>query len=165
MKTLIGALIGQCRNARVAAIALLVAGATGGWAMSVAANAATFDGQSRGEVAHRADTKRLLPVEEAKLGLVGSYTVSGSDPDGRPYAASGVVDVSLAPSGALELEWDNGRQVGVGEIIGDTLVVSCWSKGRTAILIMNINPDGSLSGKWTRRADRGVKGTEAWKKA
>jgi hypothetical protein len=30
---------------------------------------------------------------------------------------------------------------------------------------MSINPDGSLSGKWSRRMDRGQKGTETWKKA
>ena len=42
--------------------------------------------------------------------------------------------------------------------------VSSLSKGRTTILIMEINPDGSLSGNWLRRTDRSDKGTEAWKK-
>jgi hypothetical protein len=37
------------------------------------------------------------------------------------------------------------------------------TKGRTVTLMMNINPDGSLSGKSSRRTDRGSKGTEAWK--
>jgi hypothetical protein len=32
------------------------------------------------------------------------------------------------------------------------------------ILLMNINSDGSLSGKSSRRTDRGAKGTEAWKR-
>ena len=50
-------------------------------------------------------------------------------------------------------------------MIGDTLVVACLFKGRTAILMMTSNPDGSLSGKWSRRTDRGQKGTETWKKA
>jgi hypothetical protein len=75
------------------------------------------------------------------------------------------VDVALAPSGALELEWDNGRQVGVAQLIGDVLVVACSVRGRTAILTMTVNPDGSLAGKWSRRTDRGQKGTETWKKA
>jgi hypothetical protein len=75
------------------------------------------------------------------------------------------VDISLAPSGALELQWDNGKQVGVGQLIGDVLAVSCLTNGRTAILTMNINPDGSLSGKWLRHTDRGYKGTETWKRA
>jgi hypothetical protein len=29
---------------------------------------------------------------------------------------------------------------------------------------MTINPDGTLSGSWLRRTDRGSKGTEIWKK-
>jgi hypothetical protein len=29
---------------------------------------------------------------------------------------------------------------------------------------MNINPDGSLSGKALRRTERGSKGTEVWKR-
>jgi hypothetical protein len=37
------------------------------------------------------------------------------------------------------------------------------TKGRTVTVMMNINPDGSLSGKSSRRTDRGSKGTEAWK--
>ena len=75
------------------------------------------------------------------------------------------MDISLAPSGALELAWDNGKQVGVGQMIGDVLVVATSSNGRSAIWIMNINPDGSLSGKWSRRTDRGYRGTETWKKS
>jgi hypothetical protein len=105
------------------------------------------------------------PDDELKLRLVGSYVVKGTDPDGRPYAGAGIVDVALAPSGALELDWDNGRQVGVAQVIGDVLVAASSVKGRTAILTMTINQDGSLSGKWSRRTDRGQKGTETWKKA
>ena len=93
------------------------------------------------------------------------YVVSGTDPDGKPYAGAGIVDIALAPSGALELDWDNGKQVGVAQVIGDTLVVACLFKGRTAILMMTSNPDGSLAGKWSRRTDRGQKGTETWTKA
>ena len=51
-----------------------------------------------------------------------------------------------------------------GQVIGDVLAVACLSKGRTMILTMNINPDGSLSGKWSRRTDRGTQGTETWTK-
>jgi len=148
MKALIGTLMGQLKNVRVMVAALLTAGAIGGWATSTmfTANAAAVE--------------KKLPLEEAKPGLIGSYVVTGTDPDGRPYANAGILDVSLAPSGALELEWDNGRQVGVGQVIGNVLAVSCLTKGRTAILIMTINPDGSLSGTWSRRTDRGHKGTE-----
>ena len=58
-----------------------------------------------------------------------------------------------------------GKQVGVGQVIGNVLAISCPTKGRTAILLMTIHPDGSLSGKWPCRTDRGSKGTETWKKA
>jgi hypothetical protein len=29
---------------------------------------------------------------------------------------------------------------------------------------MTLNPDGSISGKWSRRTDRGSQGTETWKR-
>jgi hypothetical protein len=101
---------------------------------------------------------------ELKSNLVGSYVVTGTDLDGEPYAAPHIVEASLAPSGAIELNWDDGKNFGVGQIIGNALAVSCLTKGRTTILVMEINPDGSLSGKWLRRTERGYKGTEAWKK-
>jgi hypothetical protein len=162
MKTLIAALVGQCKNPRVVAAALLAAGAVGGWAMltTITANATAFEDLARIEA-----PREKLQLEASKPSLIGSYVVTGTDSDGKRYAGPGIVGITLAPSGALELEWDNGKQVGVGELIGNVLAVSCLTKGRTAILIMNVNPDGSLSGKWLRRTDRGYKGTEIWKKA
>jgi hypothetical protein len=159
MKLLPKALIEQGKNTRVLIGALLTAGALGGWALSatLAPGAAALEDMSR-----KGDVQA---VDEPKPSLVGSYVVSGTDPDGRPYAGSSIVDISLAPSGALELEWDNGKQVGVGQVVGNVLAIACLTKGRTAILLMTINPDGSLSGKWSRRTDRGNKGTETWKKA
>jgi hypothetical protein len=164
MKLLPRALIEQGKNTRVVMGALLTAGALGGWALSatLTPGAAALEEMSRLDMSRKGD---MQPVDEAKPILVGSYVVSGTDPDGRPYAGSSIVDISLAPSGALELEWDNGKQVGVGQIIGNVLAIACLTKGRTAILLMTINPDGSLSGKWSRRTDRGNKGTETWKKA
>jgi len=166
MKSLITALVGQRKNVRVIVAALLTAGAVGGWAASTmfAANAATIEGLSPFDITRKNDGTKL-PLEEIKPGLIGSYTVSGTDPDGKSYVGASIVDIGLAPSGALELDWDNGKQVGVGQLIGNVLAVACLTKGRTAILIMTINPDGSLSGKWSRRTDRGYKGTETWKKS
>ena len=103
-------------------------------------------------------------AEVSVAGIIGTYEVTGTEADGQPYAAAGVVDVALAPSGALELQWDNGRAVGVGQMIGDVLAVSSSAKGRILIMLMTVNPDGTLSGKWWRRTDRGSKGTEIWKK-
>jgi hypothetical protein len=82
-----------------------------------------------------------------KPALVGSYSVNGTDADGVPYSASQIVDIYLAPSGALELDWNNGGKVGVGQVIDDVLAVASTTKGRTVILLMNINADGSLSGR------------------
>jgi hypothetical protein len=157
------AALGRRAHVGVAA-ALLAAALAGGWATSpvFATKAGAGEELARFAALQNADARRLL--EEAKPALVGSYAVTGTDPDGKPYAGSGIVDIALAPSGALELEWDNGKYLGVGQVIGNTLAVACSIKGRTVILVMNVNPDGSLSGKWLRRADRGSKGTEIWKR-
>jgi hypothetical protein len=162
MKTLITALVGQRKNVAVVA-ALLTAGAVAGWAMSAtfATIPAAVEDLPASEIS---DMKKKLPLEEFKLGLIGSYVVTGTDPGGEPYVGAGVLDIALAPSGALELVWDYGKNVGVGQVVGNVLAVASSTRGRTVILMMNINPDGSLSGKSSRRTDRGSKGTEAWKR-
>jgi hypothetical protein len=86
--------------------------------------------------------------------------VTGTDAGGEPYVGAGILDITLAPSGALELAWDDGKSVGVGQVIGNILAVASSTRGRTVILMMNINPNGSLSGTSSRRTDRGAKGTE-----
>ena len=58
----------------------------------------------------------------------------------------------------------NGQRVGVAQLIGNMLAVSSLSDGRTTILTMLVNADGSLNGTWLRRTDPGSKGTETWKK-
>jgi hypothetical protein len=161
MKTLIAALVGQCKNPRVVCRGPTGSGSVGGWAMSttIIGNATAFEDLARIEA-----PREKPQFDASKPSLIGSYVVTGTDSDGKRYAGPGIVSIALAPSGALELEWDNGKQVGVGEVIGNVLAVGCLTKGRTAILLMIINPDGSLSGKWSRRTDRGYKGTETWKK-
>ena len=161
MKTLITALVGQRKNIGIVA-ALLTAGAVAGWAMS--ATYATITGAVEDLSAFEISDMKKLPLEELKLGLIGSYVVTGTDPGGDPYAGAGVLDIALAPSGALELVWDYGKNVGVGQVVGNVLAVASSTRGRTVILMMNINPDGSLSGKSSRRTDRRSKGTEAWKR-
>jgi hypothetical protein len=161
MKTLITALVGQRKNIGIVA-ALLTAGAVAGWAMS--ATYATITGAVEDLSAFEISDMKKLPLEELKLGLIGSYVVTGTDPGGDPYVGAGVLDIALAPSGALELVWDYGKNVGVGQVVGNVLAVASSTRGRTVILMMNINPDGSLSGKSSRRTDRRSKGTEAWKR-
>jgi hypothetical protein len=153
------------RKVGVIATLLLAAAVIAGWAASttIAPTAAAFDQSLASEMARKTEVGRL-PLEGGKPGLIGSYEVTGTDPDGRPYPGATILDVALAPSGALELDWDNGRQLGIGQVTGNALVVASLNRGRTAILIMSINPDGSLSGNWLRRTDRGYKGTETWKR-
>jgi hypothetical protein len=142
--------------------ALLTAGAIGGWAISTTLTTSAV----AVEEVHEHTTEELPATKESrhelKHTLIGSYRVAGTDSDGRPYPSGGIVDVALAPSGALEIAWDNGKQVGVGQMIGNVLAVASSTSGRTTIWIMTVNPDGSLSGKWSRRTDRGYKGTETW---
>lgn len=165
MSTIMGlsncfAAINQHRNAGILAASLLAAGALGGWGIS-----ATFVGSARAVDAQRQQAEAAkFSLDQAKAALVGSYMVTGTDPDGVPYQGTKFVDISLAPSGALEFDWDDGTLVGVGQIIDNVLAVSYAVKGRTVIALMTINPDGSLSGNWLRRTDRGSKGTETWKK-
>ncbi len=115
--------------------ATLFAGAViGGWAMStVSTTSAAPVGDLSAFDTMRRNLINPLARDELKHRLTGSYVVNGTDPDGKPYAGAGIVDIALAPSGALELVWDNGKQVGVAQVIGDTLVVACLFKGRTAI--------------------------------
>jgi hypothetical protein len=143
------------RDQRVFAAVLIALGFVAGWGISTTS--------VRVAVADEPDRTTLL-LKQTKAAIVGSYEVSGTDADGHPYASNRTVDVSLAPSGALEISWDSGSTVGVSQLVNNTLVASYLVNGRTAISVMIINPDGSLSGNWLRRTDRGSKGTEIWKK-
>lgn len=165
MKTLIAALVGQRRNVAIVVAALLTAGAVRGWAVSITfpTTTASVEGLSAFGTAVKIGTKNL-PLEDFKLGLIGSYAVTGTDAGGEPYVGAGILDITLAPSGAVELAWDDDKSVGVGQVIGDILAVASSTRGRTVILMMSINPNGSLSGTFLRRTDRGAKGTETWTK-
>jgi hypothetical protein len=138
--------------------ALAATVAIAGWsAMPFVRDAAAFEPPNRQHDGKPSPRK-------VKASLVGSYAVTGTEPDGEPFTDRRVVDISLAPSGALELDWENGKFLGIGQIIDNTLVIAYLNKGRTAISVMTINPDGTLSGSWFRRTDRGAKATEIWKK-
>ena len=76
-----------------------------------------------------------------KPALVGSFAVSCTDADGMPYNAAQIVESYLPPSGALELDRNTSKRVGVGQIIDDILAVANTTKGRTVILVMGINPE------------------------
>src|SRR5690349_2245363 len=83
----------------------------GGISMLKTVIAATF--------ALAAATPALAQVTPASL--VGSYEATGTETSGKPYDGPGPLDISLAPSGALEFRWDNGKYVGVGQLVGNVL--------------------------------------------
>jgi hypothetical protein len=96
--------------------------------------------------------------------LIGNYVVTGTETNGTPYDGAGTLAVTMDRSGALELKWDGGKYVGIGQVSGDRLFVGGVADGRAFIAVMDIKPDGSVAGRWWRRTDPGTKGTEVWKK-
>ena len=165
MATVITAVVGQHKKTSIIVAALLLAGAAGGWIIpTLPASKASAVEELTAYAADRKGDAKALSLEEIKAGLIGSYVATGTDPDGKAYVGDQTLSIALAPSGALEVEWDGGRNVGIGHIIGNVLAVASWARGRTVIMSMTINPDGSLSGKWSRRTDLGSRGTETWKR-
>jgi hypothetical protein len=143
-----GAVMHQLRPlGTVAAATIALALIAGGVAVEFATRAASVDSCS------------AIGVKPAPM---GPFAASCTDSDGMPYNAAQIVESYLAPSGAFELDRNNGKRVDVGQIIDDILAVANTTKGRTVILVMSINPDGSLSGRWTRSTHRAVLGTEIW---
>lgn len=59
---------------------------------------------------------------------------------------------------------DSGKYAGAGRVIGNSLAVATFADGKSVIMVMTANPDGSLTGRWWRQGDKGSKGTETWKK-
>jgi hypothetical protein len=103
-------------------------------------------------------------AQTSNASLLGNYVVTGTETDGTKYDGDGTLAVTMDKSGALELKWDGGKYVGIGQVIGNQVVIGSLAEGRVVIAIMDIKPDGSLEGKWWRRTDAGTKGTEVWKK-
>jgi hypothetical protein len=95
--------------------------------------------------------------------LIGNYAFSGTETDGKPNTP-GTLVITMDKSGALDLNWDGGQYVGIGHVAGNVLAVATVAEGREVIMIMNVNADGSLEGRWWRRTDPGTQGAEVWKK-
>lgn len=96
--------------------------------------------------------------------LIGNYIVTGTETNGSAYDGSGTLAITMDKSGALNLNWDGGKYLGVGQVTGDKLAVATFDERRAVIMVMDIKGDGSLEGKWWKRTDAGTKGTEIWKK-
>ena len=103
-------------------------------------------------------------AQATNASLLGNYVVTGTETSGKPYDGPGPLAITMDKNGALELKWDGGKYVGIGRVVGDKLFVGSSAEGRVIIGIMDIKPDGSLEGKYWRRTDPGVRGTEVWKK-
>ena len=109
-----------------------------------------------------APTASLAQVSNATL--IGNYVVTGTEVDGSAYDGAGTLAITMDKSGALELKWDGGKYVGIGQVVGNSVAVASHADGKVVIMVMNVGADGSLEGKWWRRTDAGTKGTEVWKK-
>jgi hypothetical protein len=96
--------------------------------------------------------------------LIGNYVVTGTESDGKNYDGPGPLVITMDKNGALELKWDGGKYIGIGQVVGNTLAVATNAENRAVIMLMEVKPDGSLEGKYWRRTDAGTKGTEVWKK-
>ena len=99
-----------------------------------------------------------------KESLLGNYVVTGTETNGKSYDGSGPLVITMDKNGALELKWDNGKYVGIGQVVGDKLAIASSAEGRVIIGVMEVRPDGSLAGKYWRRTDPGTGGTEVWVK-
>lgn len=104
----------------------------------------------------------VLAADNASV--LGNYVVTGTETDGKAYDGPGTLAVTMDKNGALELKWDGGKYVGIGQVSGDKLFVGGVADGRSFIAVMDIKADGSVEGRWWRRTDAGTKGTEVWKK-
>ena len=116
---------------------------------------ATGDGGSAGDPPNNAQSKESL---------LGNYVVTGTETNGKSYDGSGPLVITMDKNGALELKWDNGKYVGIGQVVGDKLAIASSAEGRVIIGVMEVRPDGSLAGKYWRRTDAGTGGTEVWVK-
>ena len=103
-------------------------------------------------------------AQATNAGLIGNYVVTGTETSGKSYDGPGPLAITMDRSGVLELKWDGGKYVGVGQVVGNQLAVASVAEGKLIIGIMEIKPDGSLEGKYWRRTDPGTRGTEVWKK-
>lgn len=100
----------------------------------------------------------------AQANLAGKYEYNGTETDGSKYEEAGTLVVTAEKSGAYQVKWDGGEYVGVGQVSGNLFAIAAVAEKKNTIMLMEIGPDGNLSGKWWRRNDAGAKGTEVWKK-
>ncbi len=92
--------------------------------------------------------------------LIGNYVVTGTETSGTAYDGPGTLAITMDKSGALNLSWDGGKYLGIGQLVGDKLAVATFDERKAVIMLMDFKSDGALEGKWWKRTDAGTKGTE-----
>ena len=82
------------RSAGLIVAGLLAAGALSGWGISATFGTRAAAIEAPFELTRNRD---MATIEGAKANLVGSYLVTGTDSDGKPYVGTHILDVSMAP--------------------------------------------------------------------
>jgi len=104
--------------------------------------------------------ERELAERTSGTGLEGKYKVSGTNPGGQEYTGS--LDVSRNGAG-YAFKWNAGETfTGFGIRTGDDIAVG-FGGDKCAFVSYDINPDGTLDGKWGGPGSNTV-GTELAKK-
>src|SRR5690242_10223623 len=53
--------------------------------------------------------------------VLGNYVVNGTETDGSKYDGEGPLAITMDKNGALELKWDGGKYVAIGQVEGSKL--------------------------------------------
>jgi hypothetical protein len=85
-------------------------------------------------------------------GVVGTYTLKGTNPDKSTY--EGTLDVTAAGE-AFNWSWNGGEYKGIGLQQGDTVSVA-WGSDACYVVSYVIGNDGVLTGRWTDMAASGI---------
>jgi hypothetical protein len=87
----------------------------------------------------------LLPVSISARDISGTYSVTGTNPDGSQY--SGTCTVSKISGNTYRFVWSVGNSYeGQGTLVGSRISVE-W--GDTHPVIYDVLPDGTLDGLWS----------------
>ncbi len=81
--------------------------------------------------------------------LTGSYSVSGSNPDGTRYSTS--LEVSRSAD-TYRFVW-GAETVGVGVVVGDQVAVA-YGSAACGVVAYTVGKDGDLDGIWATRGSR-----------
>ena len=76
--------------------------------------------------------------------MIGNYTVTGTETDGSKYE-DGTLAITMDRNGALELKWDGGKYVAIGQVEGTKLFAGGVADGRCGY-----HDDGRQAGRFGR---------------